>query len=72
MAMIPFRVSGPAADVSLEERIIQIGCYTLVIKQVCCGSAAIDCNQAYLVLLLPFSAVEATVLLLGLTEYSVT
>ena len=43
MAMVLFRVSGPAADVSLDERIFQIGCYTLVIKQVRCG-AALDCN----------------------------
>lgn len=33
MAMVPFRVSGAAADQSLEQRLFQIGPYTLHIKQ---------------------------------------
>ena len=72
MALIPFRVSGPAADASLEERIIQIGCYTLVIKQVRCKSAALDCNQAYPVLFFPFPAVEASSSASSPTGYSAT
>ena len=33
MAMVPFRVSGAAADQSLELRLFQIGPYTIFIKQ---------------------------------------
>ena len=33
MAVVPFRVSGAAADQSLEQRLFQIGPYTLFIKQ---------------------------------------
>ena len=33
MAVVPFRVSGAAADQSLEQRLFQIGPYALFIKQ---------------------------------------
>jgi len=33
MAVVPYRVSGAAADQSLEQRLFQIGPYTIFIKQ---------------------------------------
>ena len=33
MALVPFRVSGPAADQTVEQRIFQIGQYTVYIDQ---------------------------------------
>ena len=42
MALVPFRVSGPAAGQALEQRLFQIGGHTLSIRQdpkVCCKFA---------------------------------
>ena len=33
MAVVPFRVSGAAADQTLEQRLFQIGPHTIFIKQ---------------------------------------